>query len=161
MIAFDLDGCLIDSEELIRQSYKDVGVELPDGFMSRPSGQWADDDLRARKDAAYLHRLATDPLWPLPPWWAAEVLHEAGEVVGLITSAPDGAVQVVAKRALSWPFTVTCAGLTPTQKAVWLNDTGPGVYVDDQEHVVVPPSWRFIHYTGQDADELVRLITCP
>lgn len=160
MIVFDLDGCLIDSAALIRRSYRDVGVEVPDDHMTRPQGAWIDPDgeVRAAKDAAYLHRLATDELRPLPPWRAAEVLHAAGVPVALLTSAPDGTIRILARRAPTWPFMMTCAGLKPSAKTDWLARMGTGVYVDDQEFVTMPPGWELVHYVGQSAQELLRLI---
>ena len=60
----------------------------------------------------------------------------------------------------AWPFTDTREALTPAGKAAWLASAGTGVYVDDQAYVILPCGWRFVQYTGQDADDLMRLI-CP
>jgi len=162
VIVFDLDGTLIDTTELIRRSYRDAGVEPSPDFMRFPYRKWltrADADMiHAAKDAAYLGRLASDPLWPLPPWEAAEILHKVGQTVALITGAPDGTIQVLAKRAPSWPFAMTCAGLSPSKKTAWLAANGTGVYVDDQEYVTMPDGWRLVQYVGQDAQELIRQV---
>ena len=165
MIAFDLDGCLIDSENLIRQAYRDAGAEPPPGFLALGHHDWITGDraaVHARKDAAYLQRLAAEPFAPLPPWRAAEQLYDAGHVVGLLTSAPAGTVRVLMRRMVSWPFTIACDALTPADKSAWLASAADtGVYVDDQQYVIPPPRWRFVHYTGQDAGELARQVTCP
>ena len=163
MIAFDLDGCLIDSEDLIRQAYRDAGAEPPAGFLALGHHAWIEGDretVHARKDAAYLRRIATDPLTFLPPWQAALSLREAGQVTALITGAPDGTVVRLWARKVPWPFTVFCDGLTPAGKTAWLASAGRGVYVDDQQYVTMPDGWRFVHYTGQDISELCRQVTC-
>jgi phosphoglycolate phosphatase-like HAD superfamily hydrolase len=162
MVAFDLDGCLIDSEELIRQSYLDAGAEPPAGFLALGHHDWIAGDreaVHARKDAAYLRRLAADPL-TLLAWRTAEMLQKAGRAVVLLTGAPEGTIQVLAKRMESWPFMAALAALSPAGKAVWLAGAGGGVYVDDQSYVRLPESWRFVQYAGQDACELYRQVAC-
>jgi len=166
VIVFDLDGCLIDSEKLIRQSYRDAGADAPGDFLTLGHHEWivhADREaIHRRKNAAYLRRLATGPLALLPPWRVAEMLNEAGHVVALLTNAPEGVIRVLAEHAPSWPFMTTCAAVSPAGKTAWLACRGKtGVYVDDQEYVKMPGGWRFVHYKGQDASELYQQITCP
>lgn len=163
MIVFDLDGCLIDSEEMIRQSYREAGAEPPANFLSLGHHDWIEEDreaVHARKNAAYLRGLRTGvPL--LPPWHTAEMLAEQGHDVALLTGAPDGTVSVLEWYApsLAWPFTEACSVPGPTAKAAWLAARPHGVYIDDQRHVAVPGGWRFVHYTGQNASELYAEVT--
>ena len=152
MIVFDLDGCLIDSGELIRQSYRDAGASPPAGFLTLGHHDWlADETAHARKNAAYLRRLAGGPLTFLPAWQVAERLRGEGRPVALLTGAPDGTIRVLESRAPSWPFMFAQAALTPAGKTAWLAGAGHGVYVDDQRYVALPGGWRFVHYAGQDA----------
>ena len=166
MIAFDLDGCLIDSEDLIRAAYRDAGVEPPPGFMTLGHHRWIPGDaawrarVHARKDTAYLCRLAAAPMTVLPPWAAAERLHAAGVRTALLTGAPAGTLAVLRAVVRSWPFTASEDGAGPGEKTAWLAGLAPsGVYVDDQQYVTVPAGWRFVHYTGQDAAELIGQVT--
>lgn len=163
MIAFDLDGCLIGSRELIRQSYREAGAEPPQDFMTLGHHNWIKTDreqVHGRKNVIFLRRLAADPLELLPPWQVAEMLHEAGQAVAVLTGAPEGTLQVLAKRSATWPFSAGCDALSPSAKTAWLaTAAATGVFVDDQRYVKVPAGWRFVHYTGQDADELCRQVS--
>ena len=162
MIVFDLDGCLIDSEELIREAYREAGAEAPDNFLSLGHHDWIEQDraaVHARKNEAYLRRLITG-FRPLPAWRTAEMLRIDGYEVGLLTGAPAGTIAVLAAVAETWPFSVGCCVPAPAEKTMWLAARlDGGVYVDDQFHVKLPPGWRFVHYTGQDADELYMQVT--
>lgn len=163
VIAFDLDNCLIGSKDLIRRAYRDAGVEPPARFHELGHHNWiraADREaVHAAKDAAYLMRLATEPLPLLAPWAAAETLRARGNDVAVLTGAPSGTIRVLGSRRLpSWPFTHAADGLSPAAKTEWLaGRPHGGVYVDDQQYVAMPPGWRLIRYTGQPAPELVRL----
>lgn len=164
MTAFDLDGCLIDSGALIRQAYRDAGVNPPADFLTLGHHDWIPPGDRAAvhsgKNAAYLRRLASDPLLLLPAWRVAERLHAAGRVTALLTRAPEGTASVLEQRAPSWPFTVTRDDMPQAGKTAWLASAGHGTYVDDQEYVPLPPGWRRVRYTGQDAEELYRQVAC-
>lgn len=162
MIVFDLDGCLIDSEEMIRESYREAGAEAPADFLSFGHHDWIGgdrDDVHARKNAAYLRRLRAGKFRLLPAWGTAGMLKKDGHTVALLTGAPRGVIMALMLQMTGWPFTETCSGATPAVKEVWLADRSGGVYVDDQEHVTMPDGWRFVHYTGQDADQLYEQVT--
>jgi phosphoglycolate phosphatase-like HAD superfamily hydrolase len=167
-VVFDLDGCLIDTEGLIRQSYRDAGVEPPDNILAHEGTNWlanryADQSeyvaCLAHKNQAYLRHLANDPLWILPPYDVAVRLWQGRHDVSLLSGAPVGAINILQNRRLSpcWPFhTLTRAGVrTPDKMKILTTFTRGGVYVDDQARLVdVPDGWEFIHYRGQTADEL-------
>ncbi len=161
MIVFDLDGCLIDSQEMIREAYREAGAEPPGNFLSLGHHDWITADrqaVHARKNA-YLRRLAAGPLAVLPPWRTAEMLQRDGNDIGLLTAAPGGVLSALSVRAPSWPFTIGCCVVNPAAKTGWLAHHASGVYVDDQQHVTMPPGWRFVHYTGQSAAELYNEVT--
>lgn len=161
MIVFDLDGCLIDSGGLIREAYREAGAEPPGDFLSLGHHDWIKGDreaVHARKDAAYLRRLAYG-YRPLAPWDTARMLRRDGYTVSLLTTAPEGTVNVVAWQALTWPFSHALSVPDAAAKEDRLSAWGSGVYVDDQRYVTVPPGWRFVHYTGQNAGELYAEVT--
>jgi phosphoglycolate phosphatase-like HAD superfamily hydrolase len=163
VIVFDLDGCLIDSENMIRRAYREAGVRAPADFLSLGHHDWiAPGDrerVHARKNAAYLRLLAAGPVRWLPAYTAAQYLSCQGNTLALLTGAPEEAVRYLSEHGHSWPFTVSCAGVTPQAKSEWLASHGAGVYVDDQDYVAIPAKWRFVHYTGQDAGVLHRQVT--
>lgn len=162
MIVFDLDGCLIDSEEIIRQSYKDAGAEAPADFLSLGHHGWITENrerVHAAKDTAYVLRLTQEFPPLLPPWHTAAELRLAGHKVGMLTGAPPGTLWALMRNAVSWPFASALCALTPELKTSWMSRQQPGVYVDDQTYVKVPSGWRFVHYTGQSAEELYEEVT--
>jgi hypothetical protein len=156
-VVFDLDGCLIDSEELIRESYREAGAEPPADFFTLGHHGWITDDregLHDRKNAAYLRRLRFPGANLLPPWGVAERLYSEGHVTAILTGAPTGTISLLPWHTSSWPFTVTLDGYSPAAKTAWMAAGTGGTYVDDQRYVTVPAGWRFVHYAGQGAAEL-------
>jgi hypothetical protein len=161
--AFDLDGCLINSEQLIRDSYLDAGVSPPGGFLALGHHDWIPaqdrEAVHARKNAAYLRRLAAGPVLFLSPWRVAETL-SASSRVALLTSAPPGTVAVLREKCKPWPFTSAHDGMTTGAKQQWLAEQpSGGVYVDDQRLVTVPEGWKLVRYTRQSAWELYKQVT--
>ena len=163
VIAFDLDGCLADTRQLIERAYRTAGAEPPEDFFSLGHHDWIEPDRReqvhAAKNAAYLEALAREPVTLLPPWQAAERLRAEGRAVALLTGAPEGTIKVLEKRVPSWPFLIARSAATPQEKTAWLARMRQGAYVDDQQYVTIPDGWRFVHWTGQDAGELYRQVT--
>jgi len=156
VIVFDLDGCLIDSEEMIRKSYREAGAEPPGNFMSLGHHDWIEEDreaVHARKDQFYLRGLRLG-VPRREPWHTAEMLLAEGHEVTMLTSAPRGTVAVLEWHVPSWPFTEAYDGVGRAAKESWLAQRSAGVYVDDQEYVTIPEGWRFVHYTGQSAQKL-------
>lgn len=160
MIVFDLDGCLIDTEELIREAYREAGAEPPPGFFSLGHHDWIPEENRyavhVRKNMTYLRRLRDGDYRLLPAWDTAVMLQEsgAGEPVGILSGAPRSAVEALRASCPGWPFDFARCAYLPDEKAGWLSGVAGGVYVDDQRYVKVPPAWRFVHYTGQSAVDL-------
>ncbi len=159
--AFDLDGVLVDSEEMIRECYRIAGAEPPDGFFSLGHHRWLEDEaVHAKKDAAYLRRIRAGRWSPLPSWQTARMLKEDGHVVSLISGAPPGTAQALDNAAPYWPFSEALCGLSATAKTLYmLSKPEGGVYVDDQEYVTVPRGWRRVLYTGQSAQDLYDEVT--
>lgn len=163
-VVFDLDGCLLDSKELIRQAYREAGSDAPEDVLALEGVSWPGrDEARERKNAAYLRLLHDQPdiaSW-LPPWAVAKRLHIGGYDVGLLTGAPSGTVEILRNQTpLLWPFTDALDGLSTPHKMWYLSAlTTGGIYVDDQSRLVsLPEHWKFIHYVGQTAEELYAKI---
>lgn len=164
LFIFDFDGVLIDSEQLIRESYREAGVEPPENFMSLGHHDWIVPEDRervhARKNCAYLRRIRSGPFSILPPWKTAEMLQEAGQLVTVMTGAPMGTKWSLVNHDVSWPFTEFWEDRSPTRKAAFLKRCSRAVvYVDDQEYVKIPPGCKFVKYTDQSAAQLFREVT--
>lgn len=173
-VVFDLDGCLIDTTELIKQSYQAAGVTPPDDVLNHEGHQWLIDqctrdkkdvdEVYAAKNAHYLSGIAGDaPVMSLPPWDAAEHLRTQGHHVFILSGAPRGTMLRLRRRFDSfssgkWPFVISIDGMRTADKVRWLDlHVRAGVYVDDQE-VKVPADWRFVRYSGQGVRELLQEI---
>lgn len=162
---------MIDSEELIKQSYRDAGVEPPEDILAQESTDWLHKlippevdriECRRAKNHAYLMRLSHDPFKTLPPYDVAVRLQHEGHQVSMLSGAPLGTIAMLRKRLHPWPFTTFAyAGLrTPDKMRILHADARKGIYVDDQERLVdVPFGWIFVHYANQTADELYEELT--
>jgi hypothetical protein len=65
LYAFDLDGTLIDSEQVVLSAYREVGVEPPADFFTRSWREWLNDEkLHNDKNRVYLTKLHL--IEPLP-----------------------------------------------------------------------------------------------
>lgn len=173
-VVFDLDGCLIDTTELIKQSYQAAGVTPPDDVLNHEGHQWLIDlcardkldveKVHAAKNEHYLAGIAGEYfIKSLPPWDVAEHLRTQGHHVFILSGAPRGTMLRLRHRFESftndkWPFVVSIDGMRTADKIRWL-DLHPraGVYVDDQD-VKVPDDWRFVRYAGQEVSELLQEI---
>lgn len=163
-VVFDLDGCLLDSKELIRQAYREAGSDAPEDVLALEGVNWPGrEETRGRKNVAYLKLLHDHPdiaSW-LPPWSVAKRLYTDGHEVGLLTGAPGGTVAILRSQTpLLWPFRYALDGLSTVYKMWYLSlDLEGGIYIDDQARLVdLPAHWKFIHYVGQTADELYAKI---
>jgi len=61
-VCFDIDGTLFDTRELVRQSYSDVGVVMPNSAWGLPWQDWLDSEtLHDSKTERYITRLDETP----------------------------------------------------------------------------------------------------
>lgn len=157
LCVFDLDGVVIDSLELVKESYRRAGVDPPDDIFAREGVDWVTPEVKLRKDQFYLRGLTTVLL--LPGFAAARQLRVLGHDVRCLSGAPVGSLNRLRPRFNRWwPFSsLSLDGTRTPAKMEILKVWGEGVYVDDQVRLVdIPVGWRFVHYTGQDAGDLVK-----
>jgi hypothetical protein len=171
---FDLDGVLIDSKRIVIDAYRDAGVEAPDNILACEGVEWGQvtHHQRTIKNIRYVTRIGTETITWLPPLQVAGILKELGNWMTIVMSgAPHGTLSVLRKRSVAWPFRYGYDGLKTPDKmrkiASYATVTLPGrscadvrgVYVDDNDRFIsLPGGWRFIHYTGQPAEELLKEI---
>lgn len=176
LVAFDLDGVLVDSVQVVRDAYLGAGVEAPENIFALEGVDWitpqldpdyGDDntlvirDIRRMKNVKYLRDIGKARL--LPPYRVARRLRRSGHTCVILSGAPVGAIDQVQRRhGWTWPFVAGMDGLrTSVKQTIMLSlarDLGPQerpVYVDDQE-VMVPEPWRLVWYRGQSEDELME-----
>jgi hypothetical protein len=167
LVVFDLDGCLIDSAELIRASYRSAGVDPPGNILACEGSDWLlqqvgirrVNTVRRAKDAAYQQGLRDRKFAWLPPYYAARRLRLFEPAV--LSGAPVGSIDIVASSQWQWPFTMSKDGLrTPAKMRLLGELASEGVYVDDQRRFInLPIGWRFVHYHGQGVAQLYQEIT--
>lgn len=166
MIVFDLDGVLIDTQELIRKAYRKAGANPPPDFFSLGHHDWIPEEIRydvhVKKNREYLRRLRAGDYRVLPPWDTATMLWEAGigEMVGILSGAPRSTVEALQMSCPNWPFDFCRCAYLPEEKTDWLSGVYEGgVYVDDQSYVTMPEGWRRVLYTGQSPYDLYLEVT--
>lgn len=164
-VAFDLDGCLIDSRELILRSYRDVCVDPPDDVLAYEGVNWLGDtytvdeivSIKRRKNARYLRHLTNDALPLLPALAVANRLSAEGCRCDVFTNAPNGTIEILKRRLVSWPFLLAVDGISTPARMRLLPQSG--VYVDDQDRLVnLPDRWCFVRYTTQTETQLYEEI---
>lgn len=153
---FDLDGCLIDSRQAVREAYRRAGVEMPPGAWGRPWRDWLihaceDDEDEARRVHNIKNEIYPEMIrrharqLPLATYMAA--LAERGLSCWVITGASHDA----AVSALSF------LGFDDSLLNAWELDVrgkerklieiarhfSVGTYFDDQ-HVHVPTGWALV-----------------
>jgi hypothetical protein len=171
LVVFDVDGCLIDSEELIAKAYRWAHVVPPDHILEYEGINWLGERgyttqetaaAKFRKNTYYLHLLSRDDVPTLPPYVVAQRLRNEEHLCHAYTGAPRGTISTLRSRLPRWPFRFALDDVTTPERMAMLRTKYDvtGVYIDDQKRLVdLPPGWRFVHYTGQDANELYREIT--
>jgi phosphoglycolate phosphatase-like HAD superfamily hydrolase len=170
-VVFDLDGVLLDTADIITVAYMRAGVDPPHNILECEGTNWLagqvqGDELtrvRRHKNEFYLDMLRRFEAAHMPAFTTVWDLLDRGYRLHVLTGAPSGAIEALREGYYgesNWPFTSAFDGVTTPEKMKLLARLGDGgVYIDDQARLVdVPDGWRFIHYTGQSADELLRLV---
>jgi hypothetical protein len=167
-VVFDVDGCLIDSQELIKQSYHEVGVYAPENILACEGIDWlgtrgftAEETaaIKSQKNVRYLWHVSNDHVQTLSAYDVACRLADEGHDCHAYTGAPEGTIVALQSRLPRWPFVSGVDGITTPQRMIWFRSVHEGVYVDDQRRLInLRKYWRFVHFTGQDANELYEQI---
>lgn len=165
-VFFDLDGVVIDSEDLIVRCYRAAGVEAPANVLACEGTSWLADrvgalagTVRSCKDAIYVRAVEVGNAPLLSGARAASVLYDYGLDVHLLTGAPCSVIDALRGRITPWPFTVAVGKLSQQQKFdVMRLFKGERVYVDDQPIRVSQSGVRVVAYRRQPAHELVEEI---
>lgn len=168
IVLFDLDGVLFDTEQLVRDAYREVGVVPPANLFACEGDTWLTeqvgpraDGIREEKNDVLQERLSRDlelhTKLRLPPLATAAYLRTEGHTTGVLTAQPMSTV-VMLMRWQTWPFTITHGGMRTPEKMRFIRrafNLQFGVYIDDQDRFIdLPPTWRFVRYVGQSTEEL-------
>lgn len=156
----DIDGVLIDSRELVRQSYRNVGVIMPDEAWGHPWRTWLPDavgsldkaeSLHARKTEAYIDVLASGAVVEHAlPFASIAVALQASP--GVRVFYVTGAAEPVAKTILTElgldPEALLAAGISTDDRLEVLKSiAATGTYIDDRQEGREPAlaaGWKFI-----------------
>ncbi|WP_157528525.1 hypothetical protein [Nocardia sp. NRRL S-836] len=172
---FDIDGVLVDTREIVRRAYAEVGVELPDHLWGTTWRNWlpplcGGDLLRAqvvhdRKTRSHLDLLSRTRVTTLAGAEAARELHSRGWTVKFITSGTREVVQRTlhsADPSLNGFLAGTDLDSTGKRKALEEISPAGGVYVDDNYDLGVKvtggSTWKLVHFHGQAETELIKEI---
>lgn len=145
--AFDLDGTLVDTKELIIASYKRVGVTPPEDFFGKPWQEWLDDEEKHRQKNEVYIAMIPKHLKPLPLLSLFQRLI-VDDGPGGIKYAPTilTAASQIAALAILQHLKLECAiynlhaGLTLQMKINWMNlkssQGEDGIMFEDNIHTV-------------------------
>lgn len=172
IVAFDLDGVIIDTMELVRECYMRAGVIPPDDILSHPGHKWLFEQVGtgdvsavyARKNKNYLTELARGRVKLLPPFWTAVKLASVGYTTIVLSAAPKGTEKILPAVLPVWPFKRIHCGILAEEKMSVLNldPHACGVYIDDQplpRGVSMATNFFYLGYDNQTTDELYDAIT--
>lgn len=164
IITFDLDGVMIDSEELVARGYRAAGVEPPRPVLAQEGTGWlvgrvglrSYERVRSTKNFIYLSGIRGGRVPLLPACETALTLWSLGHELHLLTGAPAGTAAAFHRMWLTrfsrfWPFSLIIDEMkTPDKMRFMRGQDRPGVYVDDQNKFInLPPDWRFVHHVDK------------
>lgn len=174
IVIFDLDGVIIDSASVVRMAYERAGANPPNNILGQEGTGWLEDQLGpefapkvyARKNEIYRELIQRGQAPLLSGFYTAQKLMTQGYYVMLLTGAPTGTIDAM-KRWVgvhSWPFDGAWDNTRTPEKMILMRKLAlsgkTGVYIDDQDRFIdTPVSWKFIHYTQQNAETLYKDIT--
>jgi hypothetical protein len=132
LLAFDLEGCLVETRAANLAAYREAGVEPPANFHAVPWQMWCSASNHDKKQARLAPLLCRrGRLLP-----ASRVLLGCGGQV--LTAASRGTVDAVLEAfpdlrdvRVDWAWNLRTAA-----KIEWMNDRPAGVYFDDCEDAV-------------------------
>lgn len=176
LIAFDVDGTLVDTRDLVTKAYADQGVTMPDEAWGQPWYSWLPNtvgslskaiQVHEAKNKSYLKVLTDGDLPVLPATDLAKDLMAEGAVdVGFLTGASDDAVQAILTRLGIDTNLLWGSSMSYDDKLDWLivNVWKRVIYIDDDARLIqhinsIPWCYvRGVHYVGQTLEELKEAI---
>lgn len=167
IIVFDVDGVLVDTRELVRRAYAEVGVIQPDYAWHQPWYNWLPGlaggyalakEVHTNKNIAYINLISVLGVPELP----AATLVKSWPILTNVLAMSSGsefAVYAVLRAVGLHKMQVLGTGLSEEAKNdVLCQVVEPGVYIDDSEFEPAAPGWRTVRYTAQTAEELEKEI---
>jgi hypothetical protein len=138
-VVFDLDGVVLDTEEVVARCYTSAGATPPRPILAQENSGWLTQQLaqryehvevvqdwarviRAHKNECYINSLRSGLADWLPGALAAARLDHAGHRVHLLSGAPSGTISVVKELWLKafpfrpWPFKLVMDGMKTSDK---------------------------------------------
>lgn len=176
--SFDIDGTLVDTRELNRLAYLELGVEIPDYAWGLPWHQWLPDLFKTRDEAVIIHRakvswyesFLADVTTEVPELPSAYIAREAvkaqdpGDVVILTAGSRETAETLLSRVGIEPASVALHASLDIPHRLMKLAALEPGtVYIDDlavnvEDARMFAPHLNVIHYTDQSRADLISEI---
>lgn len=173
-VSFDIDGTLINTEELNKRAYKLVGIDMPDYAWGLRWQTWLIDIVGSKERAMEVHTSKVHAYAELlrdvkisnvilePTYIAREMIRRPDIQVQFLTAGTTMTANIILQRLGLRP---TMAGnLSYEARRLALHSTvlgsnGAVVYLDDNPENIRRlaedvPLLSVIHYTGQTANEL-------
>jgi phosphoglycolate phosphatase-like HAD superfamily hydrolase len=161
----DIDGVLIDSRELVRESYKHVGVDMPNEAWGHPWKTWLPDAVGSHELATELHeRKTSEYVQVLKSGAVQRNALPFARVMSLLERQDDtsvfyvtGATREVAETILSElglnVENLLAAGVSTDERLEIMQSIAPtGTYVDDRiagHRPAALAGWNFV-WASQD-----------
>lgn len=177
-VVFDLDGVVIDTEDVVARCYEAAGATPPRPILAHEGSRWLTHQVGGRSDLALKLREQKNKFYRnmlhagVVEWhtgaFAASELHHEGHRVHLLSGAPSGTISIIKERwqisfpHRPWPFSLVTDGMkTPdkmkTIRLLARTSGSRGAYVDDQDKFIdLPDGWSFVHFTAE-LDNVSRL----
>lgn len=142
MLAFDLDGTLVDTEVATRKAYRWAGVKMPRGAWGKPWREWLNDP------EAHAHKQRVYPIALKAHARALPLLQVAVRLnAPVLTGASYDTVAAILE-TFHVRLDVRLIGATAEDKLAWLSVNPRGTYVDDdarfRERVEEETPWSAI-----------------
>lgn len=157
---FDIDGVLVDSKVLVRESYKAIGIDMPIEAWGHPWQTWLPaavgsyelaEELHKKKTDAYVDVLlsgaARESALPFARIVKALERDPATEVFYVTGAAHKAAVAILSELGLNAENLLASSVTTAAREELLKGIAETGVYVDDRIEGQSPAhaaGWRFI-----------------
>lgn len=159
MIGFDMDGVLADTQRLVIDCYKAVGVTVPDDGWSKSFRSWGvtvTHEQHEEKTRLYVDHVARYGVRPLDGFDVLRGCQDNALAIVILTGADKRAARAVLESlGVYEPF---LAGLSIASKADAIDTLGVTWYLDDDEATCVTlssSSARVVRYTPGTPDSLI------